>query len=332
LILIIGWYSVVFYSCGKTLSYMQQAAMKPFNDYSSYIRTTFGERVQKISIETGYSCPNRDGEKGKGGCTYCNLDSIRAAYLKNTHTITDQILQGTEFFKKRNKTGKFLAYFQTYSNTYSDIATLKKDYEEALGFPGVVGIVIGTRPDCISDELVQYLQELAKKHYVSIELGIESTDEESLVRINRCHTFQDTVDAVNLLSNRGIKIGGHLILGLPWESENVMLSHARKLSSLPLDFLKLHHLQVLKYTQLAREHQKSPFTFLAPESYMDLIISFLEISRPDIVFQRFLAEAPTRLLIAPQWGGVKNYQFTQLLVQRMAGLGTYQGKRFENQG
>jgi uncharacterized protein len=301
---------------------------RKYRDYASYLRKVFGERVQKISIETGYSCPNRDGDKGTGGCTYCNLDSIRPSYIKNTPSITAQLEKGTEFFRQRNKTGKFLAYFQTYTNTYNDLLTLQKDYEEALRFPGVVGIVIGTRPDCILPELADFLQTLATRCYVSVELGIESTDEETLLRINRCHTFADTVSALELLARRNIHLGGHLILGFPWEGKEGMLSHAQKLSQLPLDSLKLHHLQLLKYTQLAKEHRQTPFTFLQPEEYLQLIIQFLERSNPNVVFQRFIAEAPRHLLIAPQWGGIKNHQFMQQVHQRMVELNTEQGILF----
>jgi uncharacterized protein len=300
--------------------------LQPFRTYSSYIRDTFGEKVQKISVETGYSCPNRDGSKGTGGCTYCNLDSIRPAYLKECPTIREQIQKGMDFFLPRKTARKFLAYFQTYSNSYSNFETLREDYEEALRCNGVVGLVIGTRPDCISDELVAYLRSLASKTYVSVELGVESTSDETLDRINRCHTFEDTVVAVRKLTDAGLKTGGHLILGFPWESKELMLEHARRLAQLPFRFLKLHHLQILKHTMLAKQHRENPFQFMSTEEYKELVIRFIELSSPAVVFQRFLAEAPLHLLVAPHWNGIRNFQFTDQVAKAMVERGTYQGR------
>ena len=297
----------------------------PFRDYTTYLRNLFGERVQKISVNPGYSCPNRDGSKARHGCTYCNLKTLEPAYLADCAGISDQIEKGIAFNKSRGDTQKFLVYFQSYTNTYGSTVRLKKDYEEALQFPGVAGLVIGTRPDCISAEVLAVLETLSKTHYISVELGIESTNDATLKRVNRCHAYHDTVNAVTSLAHRGLPVGGHLILGFPWESREVMVRHATNLSRLPLTFVKLHHLQILKGTALAREHRARPFDLLTFEAYTALVISFLEHSRPDLVFQRLLAEAPLRWLIDPHWKGIRNNQFTEMIRTEMIQRRTAQG-------
>ncbi len=299
-----------------------------FNSYSNYIRETFGERVQKISINTGYSCPNRDGTKSLGGCTYCNINSIKPEYANAKKSVTQQLTEGINFFSKRYKAIKYLAYFQSYTNTYHNNETLIKTYEEALNVPGVIGLVIGTRPDCISNEIAEYLQEISKTKYVSVELGIESTDEITLQKINRCHTYQETIEAVEMLSSKNILVGGHLILGFPWETKDDLLLHAKNVSKLPLKFLKIHHLQILKGTQLAKDFEANndSFKLLTLSEYLNITVEFLENLRPDIVVQRFLSEAPKDLLIAPHWDGVKNYEFTSRVEKRMKELVTCQGQ------
>jgi uncharacterized protein len=299
-----------------------------YNDYSSYIKNKFGQRVQKISINTGYSCPNRDGTKGLGGCTYCNIASIKPEYSKASKSITQQLQEGVKFFSKKYKALKYFAYFQSYTNTYNDKSTLIKAYEEALTFPGVVGIVVATRPDCIDEELVEIFKEISNEKYVSIELGIESTCEESLLKINRCHTHTDSEKAIGLLAEKGINVGAHLILGLPWESKDIMVSHAKKLSGLPLNSVKIHHLQILKNTQLEKDHQKNNFKLLTSEEYIELLVDFLECLNPEITVQRFIAQSPDHLLISPQWGGIKNYQFRHLLEKKMSEKNSWQGKHF----
>jgi uncharacterized protein len=299
---------------------------RPFRDYSTYLRDIFGEKVQKISIDPGYTCPNRDGTKSRSGCTYCNTGSLHPSYARNRADITSQLEKGIGFFSKRKSISKFLAYFQSYSNTYNPISILQKDYETALFCPGVVGLVIGTRPDCITQDLAEYLGNLSRSNYVYVELGIESTSDYTLSRVNRCHTFAETVDAIHLLNRYSIPVGGHLIMGFPWESEDEQLEHARILGALPLHSLKLHHLQILRHTQLAREHSRSPFTMMQPEAYMALVIRFIELSNPNVIFQRFLADAPEHLLIAPRWGGVRNYQFAERLARRMKEQHSWQGK------
>lgn len=303
--------------------------MKPFNDYGTYLRNLFGESVHKVSINPGYSCPNRDGTKAKKGCTYCSPEALKPMYYENGQSITRQLETGISFLRGRKKATKFLAYFQSYTNTHSNLTRLYNDYDEALRYPGIAGLVIGTRPDCISPSIAEYLQNLARRFYISVELGIESTEDDTLNKVNRCHTYTDTVAATKLLSHRNIHVCGHLILGFPWESRNTMLIHADRLSLLPLQSLKLHHLQILKRTPLAKEYRRNPFPLLHPESYQQLVKEFLERCRPDLVFQRFIAESPTSLLVGPDWNGLRNYQFTDMLRRNMNEEKTFQGKYFQ---
>lgn len=306
-------------------------SIKNYNDYSTYIRNLFGERVQKISLNVGYSCPNRDGTKGTGGCTYCNISSIKPAYAKATKSISKQLEEGISFFKNKYKSQNYIAYFQSYTNTYNDRSTLIKAYEEALSFPGIIGLVVATRPDCIDKEVVSILKEFSKSKYVSVELGIESTNEQTLKKINRCHTFQDTINAIELLASAEIKTGGHLILGFPWETNKDVLLHAKNISLLPINYLKLHHLQILKFTQMAKDYivNEKDFRFLNVDQYLDLIIEFLMNLNPEIVIQRFISESPSHLLIAPQWNGIKNFEFTQKIDNKMKELGVFQGTLFK---
>ena len=288
---------------------MQQAPQKRYHTYSAYIKKRFGERVQKITLDTGFSCPNRDGSKGIGGCTYCNNNTFNPAYCKPIKSITQQLNEGIAVFSKKYKTQQYLAYFQAYTNTYADIKLVKKMYLEALSHPKVLGIVIGTRPDCISEELTNFLEELAKTTYVSLEFGVESTLNKTLKRVNRCHTFEETVAAYNLVKNRGIHLGAHIILGLPGESKEEMMAHASKLSALPIDSLKIHHLQIVKHTMMAVQYRKTPeqFDLFSVENYLDFITEFIAVLRPDLILERFISESPKDLLVAPNWGGIKNY-------------------------
>lgn len=301
---------------------------KRFNDYSDYIRNHFGSRVQKISVNTGLLCPNRDGTKGKGGCTYCNIASFRPDYAIPQKSVKQQLEEGISFFSKKYKTQKYLAYFQSYTNTYDDYTELKRMYEEALCVPGITGLVIATRPDCISEEVYRLLSELNKETYLSVELGIESVSDATLLKINRCHTFEETVIALNKLHRLGIRVGGHYILGFPWEEKDEILNQAIQLSKLPLDFLKIHHLQILKHTQLGKDYVANPgkFTIYTKEEYLDLLIEFLERLPKGLILQRFISESPPHLLLAPVWNGVKNFQFKESLMKRMEELGTFQSR------
>lgn len=303
---------------------------KRYNDYGSYIKTKFGERVQKISIDIGFSCPNRDGSKGYGGCTYCNNNTFNPDYCEPEVRIADQLKTGIEFFRRKGKTHKFLAYFQAYTNTYADVSILKEMYLEALSIPGVIGLVIGTRPDCISDDVIDLLTEIAKDYYVSLEFGVESTNERTLLEVNRCHTYQDTIETYKRCVHKGIDLGAHIILGLPGESREEILNHAVALSKLPITTLKLHHLQIVKGSVMAFQYKNTPekFNLFKLEDYINLVAEFVQILRPDIIIERFISEAPKELLIAPKWG-LKNFEVVAKIDKHLQYSQIHQGKKYK---
>lgn len=298
-----------------------------YNDYPSFSRSFFGERVQKISVNAGFTCPNRDGKTGIGGCTYCNNQSFNPEYCTPATSITQQLQQGIRFFEPKYKTQKYLAYFQAYTNTYEPTEKLAQKYNEALNVPGVIGLVIGTRPDCVDDTLLGYLAELSGKHYITIEYGVESTLDRTLGFINRGHSFQSAVDAINKTAAFGIPVGAHLILGLPLETRDEILDHAVKLSDLPLHTLKLHQLQLIKGTKMAVQYQQNPewFRFYTADEYIDLAIDFIEKLNPAFVIERFISQSPTELLLNQKWG-LKNFEFVHRLERRLAERNTFQGR------
>ena len=298
-----------------------------YNDYPSFSRSFFGERVQKISVNAGFTCPNRDGKTGVGGCTYCNNQSFNPEYCTPATSITQQLQQGIRFFEPKYKTQKYLAYFQAYTNTYEPIEKLTQKYNEALNVPGVIGLVIGTRPDCVDDTLLGFLAELSGKHYITIEYGVESTLDRTLGFINRGHSFQSAVDAINKTAAFGIPVGAHLILGLPLETRDEILDHAVKLSDLPLHTLKRHQLQLIKGTKMAVQYQQNPewFRFYTADEYIDLAIDFIEKLYPAFVIERFISQSPTELLLNQKWG-LKNFEFVHRLERRLAERNTFQGR------
>ncbi|GAF02685.1 TIGR01212 family radical SAM protein [Saccharicrinis fermentans] len=300
-----------------------------FNDYSSYIKKTFNGRVQKVSVDAGFSCPNRDGSKGTGGCTFCNNSTFNPAYCGEGNSITQQIDTGIAVFAHKYKTQRYLAYFQAYSNTYAHLDVLKERYREALEHPQVIGIVIGTRPDCISDELLDYLAELNKNYHVTVEYGIESTLNTTLLKINRGHNYESGQEAIMKTAHAGINVGAHLILGLPGESRDDVLRHAREMSALPLDYLKLHQLQLVRGSAMGEAYLKNQndVHLYAVDEYIELVVDFLEILNPGIVMERFISQSPKELLIAPQWG-LKNFEFVAKVEKRLKERDTWQGKLF----
>ncbi len=303
---------------------------KRYNDYSSYNKKIFSSRIQKISINAGFSCPNRDGTKSTGGCIYCQNKTFNPFYCEPQKSITTQIEEGIQFFAKKYHTQKYLAYFQSYTNTYADISVLKKMFLEALSHQAVIGIVVATRPDCVDVEKIEFLQELAEKYYVSVEYGTESTKNETLTLINRCHTFEETEKAVQMTALRNIKIGLHLILGLPKESKSDMIEHAKKISRLPVDTLKLHQLQIIKNTVMEKYFLQQSFDFqlFNADEYIDLVIDFLENLNPQIIVERFISESPMEMILAPRWNGLKNFEFVHKLEKRLEERNSWQGKNF----
>jgi radical SAM protein (TIGR01212 family) len=304
---------------------------KRYLDYSSHIKLQFGKRVQKISLDIGFTCPNRDGSKGYGGCTYCNNNTFNPDYCEPKKSIKSQLEQGIDFFSRKGKNSKFLAYFQAYTNTYGDFEELKKMYEEALKVPKVVGLVIGTRPDCISEEIINYLDELSKEYYISLEFGVESTNENTLKEVNRCHTFEETKATYELCKNKGFYLGAHIILGLPNETKEDLLKHAFNISQLPIDTLKLHHLQIVQNSVMSIQYKRNPekFNLFSSEEYIAFVSEFITHLRPDIIIERFISEAPKELLIAPKWG-YKNFEMVAKIDKHLTEKKLYQGMNYNN--
>ena len=287
-----------------------------YHDFGTWIRNQLPFRVQKISIDAGFTCPNRDGRIGIGGCIFCDNKSFNPSYCSHKKSITEQLEDGKRFFAKKYPEMKYLAYFQAYTNTYDVVDKLKQLYEEALKVEDVVGIVIGTRPDCVSSELLDYLEELNKRTFLIVEYGIESCNDDTLRYINRGHDFACTRKAVEETAKRGIYVGGHVIMGLPGEDASESLRQAPVISSLPLTMLKIHQMQIIKGTRLAKIYKERPFHLYTIEEYIDLITQYIGLLRSDLVLERFVTQSPPEMLIAPKWG-LKNYEFTNLLNNRL---------------
>jgi uncharacterized protein len=303
---------------------------KRYLDYSSYIKQRFEKRVQKISINAGFTCPNLDGTKSRGGCTYCNNNTFNPFYCQPVKPVLTQIEEGISFFAEKYKTQEYLAFFQAFSNTYAEVEHLEKLYLEALSHPKVVGLVISTRPDCINEASITLLTELAKQYYISLEFGIESTYDPTLESINRCHTFSETIAAFDMARDKNLHLGGHLILGLPGESREILLSHAKKINLLPIEILKIHHLQIVKHTMMAYQYKHDPgmFHLFDLEEYIDLVTDFISLIRPDIILGRFTSESPTRYLVAPSWNGLKNFEITAKIDKALIDKNLWQGKNY----
>ncbi|MDR1402432.1 MAG: TIGR01212 family radical SAM protein [Tannerellaceae bacterium] len=300
---------------------------KRYNDFGNFLKKTFPFKVQKIAVNAGFTCPNRDGTKGWGGCTYCNNQTFSPEYCHTQKTVGEQLEEGVRFFSHKYPDMKYLAYFQAYTNTYGERDSLLAKYEEALSFRGVAGLIIGTRPDCMPDDLLNYFAELAKKKFVLIEYGLESTLDKTLARINRGHTYSESADAIRRTAKKGIYTGAHLILGLPGESREDILRHADALSVLPLTTVKLHQLQLIKQTRMAKEFAEHPerFRLYTADEYIDLVIDFMERLNPSVAVERFVSQSPKELLIAPDWG-LKNYVFTAKAEKRLIERNTWQGR------
>jgi len=303
-----------------------------FNSYAEYFKKSFGERIQKLTLDAGFTCPNRDGTKGKGGCSFCNNDAFNPSYCKGAKPVKQQLEEGIEFHKTRYKrVSNYLAYFQAYTNTYDSVGVLKELYNEALEVNEVMGLVIGTRPDCISDEILDMLKELSRKAYIVVEYGIESCYNKTLEAVNRGHSFEDSVDAIMRTSKMGIRTGGHMIVGFPGETREEILAEADILSDLPLHSLKFHQLQIVKGTAMSLDYQTNPLKYkqFALKEYLELMADFLERLKPSIVVERIAGETVPEYNLRPSWGlrydQILN-QFEKLLEER----NSWQGKYWEN--
>ncbi len=308
-----------------TLHYDMKAL--PYNDFGAWLRSHFPYKVQKISVDAGFTCPNRDGRIGRGGCTFCDNNTFNPSYCNKNSSIREQLETGKKFFARKYPEMKYLAYFQAYTNTYAPLDTLKRMYEEALGTENVVGIVIGTRPDCVNKELLDYLGSLSQQVFVSVEYGIESTNDTTLKNINRGHSFDCARRAISETAARGITVGGHVILGLPGEDTQESLRQASIISQTELDILKIHQLQIIRGTRLEREYCEHPFHLYTPEEYIGLLTEYIRRLRPNIVLDRFTSQSPADMLVAPRWG-LKNHEFADRLANHMRAVGAYQGQLY----
>ena len=295
-----------------------------YHDYGTWIRHRFPFRVQKISVDAGFTCPNRDGRISTGGCIYCDNRTFNPAYCQRQDSITQQLEAGKLFFARKYPEMKYLAYFQAYTNTYASIDHLRQLYEEALRVEDVVGIVIGTRPDCVSDKLLDYLEDLNRHTFLIVEYGVESAYDETLQRINRGHSFAQSRLAIEKTHQRGILTGAHIILGLPGEDAQENLRQAPVISSLPIDILKIHQMQIIRGTRLAAEFERSPFHIYDIDEYIRLIANYIQRLRKSLVLERFVSQSPKELLIAPHWG-LKNHEFTDLLNNYLKQHNIHQG-------
>jgi len=300
-----------------------------FNAYAQYFKKYFGERVQKLSIDAGFTCPNRDGSVARGGCTYCNNDSFNPSYCTTDKSVQQQLEEGIEFHGNRyRRANKYLAYFQAYSNTYKPLEELKEIYNQALSTSGVVGLVIGTRSDAIDEEKLEYLAELSKDKYIIVEYGIESCYNSTLEYINRGHNFENVVKAIELTHDYGIKVGGHMIFGLPGESREMMLAEADILNKLPLDTIKFHQLQIITNTAMAIDFRNKPdrYNLFDFEEYIEFIVNFVEKLNPNFVIERFAGEVPPKFLAGPSWGDIRNDQILNKIEQEFKNRDSWQGK------
>lgn len=321
---------------------------KRYTSFVGYYKEKYGARLQKIVIDAGFTCPNRDGSKGYGGCTFCDNAAFHPGYSRPDKSIAEQIDEGIDFHKIRYRnTGGYLAYFQSYSNTYAELSRLRRLYEEALSHPSVVGIVIGTRPDCIDDDKLDYIAGLSDgsaligwqrtvgertltKPVVTVEYGIESCYDRTLAHINRGHSFSDAEKAVKMTAERGIECGAHFIIGLPGETKEMILESAEMINSLPLRSVKFHQLQIVRGTRMEKEYSEHPEDFLRfslPE-YIDFFVDFLERLRPDLYIERFAGEVPPRFVNETPWGLIRNVELLRLLDQRLEERDSFQGRLY----
>ena len=331
---------ILGFSMASNIKYINFAPMEPnpfaprrFYSYSTYLTKLFGARVLKISLDAGFSCPNRDGTLGTDGCTFCNNEAFHPSYCHPEKPIRQQIEEGIAFHQRRSRhAGRFLAYFQAYSNTYRPLAALKDLYRQALDIPAVAGLVIGTRPDCIDEPLLHHLNEIQQTHYVMLEYGVESVYDETLRHVNRGHDFATAERAIRRTAEHGIPCGAHLIFGLPDETKEMMLDAAGIVSSLPLTTVKFHQLQLFKGTAMAEEYRQHPEAFhrFDLDEYIDFIVDFTERLRPDLVVERFAGEVPPRFLVSSPWRNLRYDEVLQRIERRLEERDTWQGKRYDS--
>ena len=293
----------------------------------NFQKSNDGRRLQKIPLDAGFTCPNRDGKKGLGGCYFCSGKSFSPFYCDSRNSISKQLDKGIDFFSKKYNCNGFLAYFQSFSCTYASTEKLEELYLEALSHEKVEGLVIATRPDCLSEAVISLLKKINCMGLLRIELGIESCDDFVLAKANRCHTTKDSLTAVKLLKDNGIEVSGHLVVGLPYEDLQVFFRTAEMISYTGLSFIKLHHLQIVKGAIYAKQFKenKSLFNLLYPDAYVKVLSEFFSYLRPDIIVERLINRVPIKLLLAPRWQGVDEQAIRRSLLAYMREKGLFQG-------
>lgn len=302
--------------------------MEPYFSYKNYLKQTFGTRIQKLTIDAGFTCPNRDGSKGLHGCTYCDNHAFNPSYCTPLKSVAQQLEEGIQFHKNRyRRADGYLAYYQAYSNTYLGLEKLKEIYQPAIAHPLVKGIVIGTRPDCLEDDKLDFFEELSQKMFVSIEIGIESIHDETLQRINRGHNFQCSVDTLERIRQRNISTGAHFIFGLPYETPEMWLEDVKIINRLPLNSIKFHQLQIIKNTAMEKDYlaNAQPFYPFTMDSYIKFIVDFAERLNPNFAIERFAGEVPPQYLSVNNWGTIRYDVVLQKIVKEFERRGTRQG-------
>jgi radical SAM protein (TIGR01212 family) len=302
--------------------------LRRYNSFGSYIKKHFGTTVYKVNVDAGFTCPNRDGTISTSGCIFCNNDSFRPNSCTPNLSLIEQIRNGITYIKKRYKAEKFLVYFQPYTNTYAPVDELERLYRVALSEPSVIGLAIGTRPDTVDEDKIALLETLSEKYFIIIEYGMQSMYDRTLEFINRGHDYNTFLKTLNLTKNRGIFVGAHLIVGFPTETREEMLSMADEVSHIPIDFLKIHQLQVIKDTPLETIYTENPFYVFGYGEYLEFVTEFIERLSPRIVLQRLFATAPDDILIAPRWGKSRQ-EILRDIEKRLEFKDTYQGKKLK---
>ncbi len=300
-------------------------ADKRYNAFGPYMRSLFGIKVRKIGIDAGFTCPNRDGTKGYGGCIYCEGSGSRAPYVNPELSVIAQIKKGKEILNKRKKPMKYIAYFQAFTNTYASLKRLKELYEEALQDEDIIGIAIGTRPDAVDKEKLDYIAELSQRTYLWLEYGLQSAHNETLKRINRRHTVEEFVWAVEESKKRGINVAAHIIIGLPFETEEMMFETGVFLSKLPIDGIKIHSLYIPERTPLAKLFREGYFTPIDMNTYIDIVVRILEILPPNVLIQRLTGDPDPKTLVAPSWT-LRKMEILNRIEKELEKRDTYQGK------
>jgi len=303
--------------------------LKRYRDFNTYLREQFGERVQRISLDAGLGCPNRDGTVSTGGCIFCDgRGSGTGAFSEDRESIAQQISRAKGFIQKRYKAHKFIAYFQSFTNTYAPATHLKRLYDEALNHPDMVGLSVGTRPDCVDEEILEVISAYRKDHLVWMEYGLQSAHDKTLQIINRGHSVECFERAVRLAHNVGLNVCAHVILGLPGENRRMMLETAQFIADLPVQGVKIHLLYVTRGTPLAQLHEKGTFRCLERDEYANLVVDFLELLPPDMIIQRLTGDPGKSDLLAPGWA-VQKMENLRTIQDTLERRETWQGRLYK---